>query len=198
VAAKSARLFLEIIMKANKAYVGVILASALFGTVALPGCSTTPTSEEARDTLKDDSNASLADMKRTDPALDDFVKNSVGYVIFPSVGKGGVGLAAGYGRGMVYEHGKFLGYADLSMGSVGVQLGGQTFSELIVFQTQQALDDLKNNKLQLAASASAVALRSGAAANAKYENGIAIFTRPVGGLMFEAAVGGQQFTFTAG
>jgi lipid-binding SYLF domain-containing protein len=185
-------------MKAKQTAAAMILASSLFGAVVvLPGCSTTPPTEEARDSLMDDSNASLADMKRVDVGMDDMLKNSIGYVIFPAVGKGAVGVGGAYGRGLVYDHGKFVGYADLSQGTVGVQLGGQSYSELIVFQTQSALDGFKNNKLQLEASASAVAMRAGASADAKYVNGVAIFTRPVGGLMFEAAVGGQQFTFTA-
>jgi lipid-binding SYLF domain-containing protein len=184
-------------MKASKTSAALFLASSFFGMVMLPACSTTPPTEEARDTLSDDSNAAVADMKRVDPGLDGLVRNNVGYVIFPSVGKGAVGVGGAFGRGMVYEHGKFIGYGELSQGTIGVQLGGQTYSELIVFQTQDALDSFKNNKLQLEASASAIAVREGASADAKYANGIAIFTRPVGGLMFEAAVGGQQFTFAA-
>ena len=184
-------------MKASKTALALILTSSLCGAIVLPGCSTTPTSEDARANLKDDSNSALSDMKRTDSGLDNFLNNSVGYVIFPSVGKGAAGVGGAYGRGMVYEHGRFIGYADLSQGSIGVQLGGQTYSELIVFQNQDALDSFKNNKLQLEAAASAVAMRAGAASEAKFTNGIAIFTRPLGGLMFEAAIGGQQFTYTA-
>jgi lipid-binding SYLF domain-containing protein len=194
---RSCFIFKEIIMNVRKASVVLFLSSAFLGTVTLPGCSTTPTSEEARDNLRDDANASLSDMKRTDPGVNDVLRGSVGYVIFPNVGEGAAGVGAGYGRGMVYENGKFIGYADISKGTVGAQLGAQTFSELIVFQTQQALDNLKNNKFELSATASAVAIRAGAAANAKFENGVGVFTRPVGGLMFEASVGGQQFTFTA-
>ena len=90
-----------------------------------------------------------------------------------------------------------VGYADLTNVTVGFQLGGQEFSELIAFQTADAFEKFKNNNLAFSANASAVALKTGAAAAAKYTDGIAIFTKPKAGLMFEASVGGQRFTYKA-
>ena len=104
-------------------------------------------------------------------------------------------LGGGYGRGVVYEQGQHIGYADLSHASFGLQVGGQTYSELIVFENKAALDRLTQGNLELVADASAVILKKGAAANARFDDGVAVFVRPIGGAMAEASVGGQQLTY---
>lgn len=169
----------------------------LFVVVALmSGCaSTSPEDEEARENLSSKSDAALADLKNTDPSLDDFLDKAHGYAIFPSVGKGGLIVGGAHGRGMVYEQGTLVGYATVTQATIGAQAGGQSFSEVIVFENEAAFDRFTQGNFELAANASAVALKSGAAASAKYENGVAIFTKPEGGLMFEASVGGQKFNY---
>jgi lipid-binding SYLF domain-containing protein len=97
----------------------------------------------------------------------------------------------------VYERGQHIGYSDLTQGSVGLQAGGQSFSELILFENQAALDRFKAGQLDFAADASAVILKSGAATNANFVNGVAVVVQPIGGAMFEATIGGQQFTYQA-
>ena len=130
-----------------------------------------------------------------DPSLDRFLNRAWGYVIFPGVGKGGFIAGGAYGRGVVYERGQILGFSDLTQATVGLQAGGQSFSELIVFETRTDLNRFTAGKLAIAANLSAVALKSGAAETARYNDGVAVFVQPIGGLMFEASVGGQQFTF---
>jgi len=109
--------------------------------------------------------------------------------------KGGAIVGGAYGRGEVYEQGKMIGWADLSQATVGAQLGGQSFSELILFENKATLDSFRNGKLKFATNASAVALKSGAAESAKYTDGVLVFVEPREGLMLEAAVGGQSFSF---
>jgi lipid-binding SYLF domain-containing protein len=111
------------------------------------------------------------------------------------VGKGGLIAGGAYGRGEVYQGGEMIGFADLSQATIGAQAGGQEFSELIAFESQNALDGFKQNKLRFAANASAVALKSGTAKSARYDDGVAVFIRPTGGLMVEAAIGGQSFSY---
>jgi lipid-binding SYLF domain-containing protein len=160
------------------------------------GCQTAPPTEAKREALLDKSEDTLKQMEATDPGLNNFLSRSAGYVIFPEVGKGGYIVGGSYGRGTVYEKGQFIGYADISQATIGLQAGGQTFKELVVFETPTDLDRFKSGKVALAANLSAVALKTGAAASAKYTDGVAVFTEPIGGLMFEAAIGGQQFTFS--
>ena len=91
--------------------------------------------------------------------------------------------------------GRPTGRATLSQVSVGAQLGGQEYAEVIFFETPQALAGFKKNEFTFSAQATAVALKSGAAANAKFKDGVAVFTSAKGGLMFEASLGGQKFKF---
>lgn len=174
------------------------LLSALCLTVLIAGftgCKTAPRSEEGRDTLIRNADEALRQMKTEDPTLEDFLKTAYGYVMFPEVGKGGFVVGAAYGRGIVFEQGKAIGFSDVSRASVGLQAGGQTFRELLVFENKEVFERFRQGQFTLTADASAVALRKGAAAATAYSNGVAVFTHPLGGLMFEASVGGQQFTF---
>lgn len=159
------------------------------------GCTTSPQTEEKKDSLDTMVVATLDRMKAADPGLDTFLKNAYGYVVFPAVGKGGLIVGGAYGRGQVYEQGKFIGYSDITQATIGAQVGGQEFSEIIAFESKAALDKFVTTKYELSASASAVILKSGAAAAAKYTDGVVVFTQVKGGAMLEAAVGGQRFNF---
>src|SRR5205823_5108824 len=108
--------------------------------------------------------------------------------------KGGIGIGGAHGTGVLFERGRPTGKVTLSQVTVGAQLGGQSYSQIIFFETAQDLSRFKSGNFAFAAQASAVALKSGASANAKYSNGVAIFTATKGGLMAEAAVGGQKFS----
>jgi lipid-binding SYLF domain-containing protein len=161
------------------------------------GCSTTPKSAEAREDLQSGAQRAIDRMTASDPDLRGVLDSSHGYAIFPKVGKGGLIVGGGYGRGIVYEQGAMIGYADITQATIGLQAGGQTFSELLVFQTKEALDRFRQNKLEFSANASAVILKKGAAKAARFENGVAIFVEPRAGAMAEASVGGQKFTFVS-
>jgi lipid-binding SYLF domain-containing protein len=140
--------------------------------------------------------ATLANFKRTDPEFSTFLDRAAGCAVFPTVGKGAVGIGGAHGSGVLFDHsGKPLGKATLNQVTVGLQLGGQTFSEVIVFETPKAMHDFESGDFAFAAQASAVALKAGASAQAKYQNGVAIFSAAKGGLMYEASVGGQKFKF---
>ncbi|MGA2233776.1 MAG: hypothetical protein ABSH22_22955 [Tepidisphaeraceae bacterium] len=159
------------------------------------GCTTEPTSSDDRASLQDDVTSTLKRLNVEDPGLQAFLNQSYGYAIFPTVGKGGFIAAGAYGHGQVYEKGQFVGYADISQATVGLQAGGQSFSEVIAFEYKDALTNFESGRFAFAANASAVALKSGAASSAKYDDGIAVFVDPIGGLMVEASVGGQSFSY---
>nr|WP_315202425.1 YSC84-related protein [uncultured Flavobacterium sp.] len=122
--------------------------------------------------------------------------NAYGYVIFPNVGKGGIGVGAAAGNGAVYEKNKLIGMAKLSQLSIGFQAGGQAYREVIFFESKSAMDRFKESKFEFAAQVSAVAAKAGASGNAKYTDGVMVFTMQKGGLMYEASVGGQKFKYT--
>lgn len=161
----------------------------------LIGCSTTPKSTSDRMELSNEVQVAVTRAKQEDPSLETFFDRSAGYAVFPTVGKGAVGVGGAYGRGQLLENGVVVGYCTLTQASIGLALGGQAYTEIIFFETQAALDKFKSGNFAFAAQASAVALKSGAAANAKYDDGVAVFTMSEAGLMYEASIGGQKFSY---
>jgi lipid-binding SYLF domain-containing protein len=173
----------------------VWVCTCVMACALLAGCSTAPKSAEGQAQLTVKAEDAIQMAKKTDPGLQKFFDTAAGYAVFPSVGKGGVGLGAAYGRGEVFEGGKPVGYATLTQASIGLQLGGQKYTELIFFENKTALDHFKSGSFAFSAQASAVALKSGVSANAKYSDGVAVFTLGETGLMYEASVGGQKFAY---
>ena len=163
----------------------------------LAACTTAPKSAEGKLAIQKDADTALAKAQAADSTLTNLVRDSYGYAVFPSVGKGGFGLGGAYGQGILYEHGVFVGYCDLSQASIGLQLGGQRYTEIIIFENKKAVEYFKSGNFAFDAQATAVALKSGAGANAKYSEGVAIFTMDETGLMYEASVGGQKFRYQA-
>ncbi len=139
----------------------------------------------------------IVEFKKSDPAMMAFFDKAYGYAVFPTVAKAGIGIGAAHGTGKVYEKGALIGKATLTQLTIGFQLGGQAYSEIIFFEDAVALARFKGGNFEFGAQASAVAVTAGASANADYSNGVAIFTRAKGGLMYEASVGGQKFSFEA-
>ena len=136
-----------------------------------------------------------AEFIQVDALLANLFSTAHGYVIFPNVGKGGIGIGGAAGNGVVYEGGVLVGTAKLRQVSIGFQWGGQAYREVIFFETKNDMDHFKENKLEFSAQASAVAVTAGASANVSYRDGVIIFTQQKGGLMYEASVGGQKFRF---
>jgi lipid-binding SYLF domain-containing protein len=145
-----------------------------------------------------------------------FFGTAYGYAVFPTIGKGGIGVGGAYGKGRVYEQGKVIGETSMSQLSIGFQLGGQGFSQIIFFEDKRALDEFTSGNFEFGAEASAVAITAAAGAKANttgssagvsggkndaktvggaYHKGMATFTVVKGGLMYEATVSGQKFTF---
>jgi lipid-binding SYLF domain-containing protein len=170
----------------------------LAGTVialGLGACATAPVSVEGKADIEKDAATALSTARAADPTLGSVLSSSAGYAVFPTVGKAAAGLGGAYGKGVLYEGGRVVGYCDVSQATVGMQLGGQTYSQIIAFETKGAVDSFKQGNFSFAAQATAVALKSGVGANAKYKDGVAVFTMDETGLMYEAAVGGQKFSY---
>jgi len=144
-----------------------------------------------------------------------FFSKSYGYAVFPTVGKGGLVIGGAHGDGNVYAKGKLIGKTSMNQLSVGLQAGGQAYSEIIFFKDKAALDTFTSGNFEFGAGVSAVAITAGASASAgtsgsdasasgtenhaataaSYYKGIAVFTIAKGGLMAEASVSGQKFSF---
>ena len=157
----------------------------------------------------------IALFRHAGPAAE-FFKTSYGYAVFPTIGKGGFVVGAAHGEGRVYRQGRYIGNTSMTQVSFGFQFGGQAYSEMVFFRDQAALERFESGNFSLSADVSAVALTASASASAgtagteagasgteshaiaagRYQNGVAVFTIAKGGLMYQAAVAGQKFSFT--
>jgi len=146
-----------------------------------------------------------------------FFDKSYGYAIFPTIGKGGMGIGAAHGKGKVYEKGKHVGDTSMTQVTIGLQLGGQAYSQVIFFEDQRAFREFTSGNFEFGAQATAVAITAGASATAStsgnstgasggqndantkgsYRKGLAVFTVAKGGLMYEASIGGQKYQYKA-
>lgn len=146
-----------------------------------------------------------------------FFRTAYGYAVFPTIGKGGIGIGFAHGSGRVYAGGKHVGDTSMTQGTIGAQFGGQAYSEIIFFQDKRAFDEFTSGNFEFGAQAAAVAITAGASASAGttgtgagasgtrsaaataggYNKGMAVFTVAKGGLMYEATIGGQKFSYKA-
>jgi lipid-binding SYLF domain-containing protein len=173
----------------------LMICAVMMATMAFTGCATAPRTEADRARLVDNAQAAISEFKQQDPSMAELFDNAHGYAVFPNVGRGGAGVGGAYGRGVVYEQGRLIGYCDLSQGDIGFQLGGQAYRQVIFFQDERALNRFTAGQLAFAAQASAVAATAGASADADFSDGVMVFTQTRGGLMYEATIGGQNFSF---
>ncbi len=135
----------------------------------------------------------IAKFKENFPGAQNFFDKAAGYVVIPTVGKAAIGIGGARGKGLLYEGGATTAMVTLTQVSFGFQGGGQAYSEFIFFEDAATLGNFKKGNFELNAQASAVAITAGVSADAAFEDGMAIFTQEKGGLMYEAAVGGQKF-----
>ena len=151
--------------------------------------------EEELKKLEKQTQEAVGTFKSTDPNITNLFAKSAGYAVFPRVGKGGFIIGGAHGEGLVYQKSKLIGRAAITQVTVGAQIGGQELSEIIFFETPEALNEFKKSGCTMSAQVSAVAAAEGASENAKYMNGVMVFTKARTGLMAEASVGGQKITF---
>ena len=167
-----------------------ILALTLGTLVALPA-------EAQKQKDLDRVEEAMATMIEKDAGMAGWFSSSYAYAVFPNVGKGGIGIGGAHGNGIVYLGGTPVGKSELKQVTIGLQLGGQKFAEVIFFKDKTAFDDFTRGNFEFGAQASAVAFSHSASADLAYNEGVAIMTMAEGGLMYEATVGGQKFEYEA-
>jgi len=150
---------------------------------------------QAAEDIRSECSQAIANFKNADPEMQNLMNTSAGYAVFPNVGKGGFIVGGARGKGLLFENGNAIGETTMTQASIGAQAGGQTFAELILFQTPAALNNFKSSNFEMSAGVSGVVAAQGVAKVAKYNDGVAVFTLPKKGLMGEAAVGGQKFKY---
>ena len=150
---------------------------------------------ELREQLRKEVPSTIARYRKVDSGIERFFKNSTGYVVFPRIGKMGFIIGGGHGAGELFEKGKLLGTASVTLATVGLQAGAQEFSQIIFFENQAAVDRFKQNKFEFTANISAVILNAGASNAANYRENIVMFTHATGEAIAEIALGTQKFSF---
>ncbi len=168
-------------------FVRILLFAFATALVTVSASAFAASNSEARHTI--------AAFEKKDPGIKSFFRTSYAYAVFPTVGKAGIGIGGAFGSGIVYHRGRRIGTAKLAQVSIGLQLGGQAYSEILFFQNAETFRHFTNGNLKLGAGVSAVAITAGAAARTSFSHGVAVFTLAKGGLMYEASVSGQSFEY---
>lgn len=166
--------------------------------LGIVGCDTSSPHSPAQQTaMKSEARAALEKMEANSPNLRSIVDSAYGYAVLPDVGKAALVVGGSHGKGEVFRNGQMIGYVTLEQVSVGVQAGGESYAELIVFQDEAALQRLMDNKLDFGADASAEIIKAGAAAAGQFRHGVKIYVLPKGGLMAGADLNGQKLIYHA-
>lgn len=163
----------------------ITLISLVFMAFSLTGMAQKNDVKKANETIQD--------FLKKDSGLNKFFSSAHGYAVFPSIGKGGLGVGGAGGKGTVYQAGADVADVKMSQITIGFQAGGQKYAEVIFFENEKTYNDFISGTYEFAAQVSAIALASGVSADAKYKDGIMVITQAIGGLMYEASVGGQKF-----
>ncbi len=170
----------------------------LLSTLILTGCATVPQTIEARAVLSSEVDETIAVFKAKDPDIQRFIDNSYGYAVLPKVAKGAIWLGGAYGRGEVFEQGRQVGFCSVSQATLGFSFGGEFFREIIFFRGQTDMDRFKRGEYAFSAQITGVAATAGAAAKTDYRLGVVVFIATDVGLMVDASLGGQKFTYVPG
>ena len=154
-------------------------------------------SSDGKNKFKKPSNKTIKALNKfkDKPYLKAYFKKARGYAVFPNIGKGGIGIGGARGSGEVFEKGNVIGRTTVTQVSIGFQLGGQAFSQIIFFKDKKSLERFTEGNFEFGASASAALISEGANATADYSDGVAVLTYSKGGLMYEASIGGQKFSY---
>jgi lipid-binding SYLF domain-containing protein len=163
----------------------------------LAGCTSAPTpvTKVGREYLSQRCRSAIVEFKHASSSMSKRIQSAYAYAVFPSIGAGALGIGGAAGRGEVFCAGQQIGYCKMTQVNIGAQIGGQTFAELILFRDKYALSQFESGLTAFDARATAVAAASGSGTSANYQHGVVVFTMPIDGLMAQAAIGGQHFSY---
>ncbi|HEX7838843.1 MAG TPA: lipid-binding SYLF domain-containing protein [Kofleriaceae bacterium] len=165
------------------------------GCALFAGCATAPSTNAEKQSLQQQADATLSAMIAREPNLRDVTHSSLAYAVFPSIGKGGVLVGGAYGKGILYEGGVATGFVSVEQASIGAQLGGQSFSELLVLRNPADVSALKSGKYSVGANLGVAVLNTGAEAHTNFDPNASVFVMPRGGLMVDVSVNGQRIKY---
>jgi lipid-binding SYLF domain-containing protein len=167
----------------------------LSGFAMFAGCATAPPTKAEKQSLRESADVTLGEMFARNPDLRTVTRDASAYAVFPSIGKGGALVGGAYGQGILYEGGVATGYVSLEQASIGAQLGGQTFAELLVLRNPADIDAVKSGRFTVGADAGVIVLTTGASQHATFDPSASVFVLPRGGLMVDLSISGQQLKY---
>jgi lipid-binding SYLF domain-containing protein len=173
----------------------IIVVVLCLTAFVLASCATEPERPEAKAVLSAEVNETIAIFKGKDPDIQRFIDNAYAYAVLPKVFKGAVLVGGAHGDGEVYEQGNLIGYCSMLQATLGFSLGGEYFREVIFFQNWDDLQVFKSEEITFSAQVTGVAATVGAAAKTDYQAGMVVFITTDSGLMVDASLGGQKFTY---
>ncbi len=174
-----------------------LILGLAFLLVVGAACSTAPKTTQSRAVLSAQVEEVITEMIKKDPGIEKFFDDSYAYAVFPQAAKGAWIVGGAGGKGLVFVDRELYAYSRLSQATLGFSFGGQYFREVIFFRDRQDLARFATGKFAFSAQISAVAIKAGAAAKADYEDGMAVFVMADKGLMVDASLGGQKFSFVS-
>lgn len=169
----------------------------LFILVSLFTTYTVQAQDSKEERLMDDAENAKSGFAGSSKQIEQLFNNAYAYVILPNVGKGAAGIGAAAGSGIVYEQGKVIGSVKMKQLTVGLQVGGESFREVIFFEDKETLERFKTNEFEFASQTSAAAINAENDKDASYNDGVLVFTQKKTGLMYDASIGGQRFNYNA-
>lgn len=172
-----------------------LLATLVAAPLCLNACDTAPKSTASREELSTHVQNVIRDAKAKDPGMEKWFKDSYGYAVMPDISQGAIVFGGAFGNGEVFEQGKMIGWCSVSSGTVGFSLGGGVTAQIIFLQDKATVDAFKKGVVALDAKATGYAVETGGSAKAKFDHGMAVFMFNPRGLMGDASIGGQGFTF---
>lgn len=159
------------------------------------GCATRPRTVASQNYLSAQVDETVALFKIRDPGIQGFFDRSYGYAVLPRITKGAWVIGGAGGRGEVFAGGTKVGYCSMAQASIGFSFGGEFFREIIFFRDKLDLDRFRMGDFTFSGQITAVALTAGAAAKSDYQDGMAVFVMPEAGLMIDASIAGQKFSY---
>jgi len=143
-----------------------------------------------------DAEKAITTLKKSDRGLEKFFNNASGYVVFPNVGEGALIIGAASGNGVLYDNGVSTGMAEMKKLDIGMQAGGEAYTQVIFFETEEALNEFKEGNFEFSAEAKAVIIDEAVSKNANYNDGVVVFAKSKGGVMADVSIGGQKFSYS--
>lgn len=180
----------------NRQIMKVRLFICVFALVCWAASPLLSQESEKEQEIMDKAGKTREQILEKDPGLSNFFSEAYGYVIIPTVGKGGLIVGGAYGKGILYKAGEPVGVTEMTQVSIGAQIGGLTYSEVIFFKTEEEYKVFTTGRFEVAAQITALAVTAGVSKTMAYSDGVAILTLPKGGVMADVSAGGQKFSFT--